>query len=213
MTWVMDTPAEPFDKAAFRLGLLATLMVAILMFSISWVVEDDIEGGYTDETQVLGETDGSQTRFSGRVLGHHEDLDCEVGIILGNSSEGPANGEELAFFECNGEDEYEQAAGVNVSWDQESGDLEVLFDSPPTAGTQVYVDISMDGTNTPSTFVIVGLATNALIIIAFLGSAIFAFFTERRAYAFGVCAGIGIAIFLSLTVAIYQDANGCGFMC
>lgn len=197
------------NRTAFFYGIGATALVVISILIVFGVVENQMDEDYNSDTVQLGSTDGVQTEFSGSVLGHHGNIDCDVDvfILLVNETDEVS----LADFDCEGND-YEQAEGVNVTWDSNTGLMVAIFDVAPETGSEVNVDFTTETGEFPNS-VILGVSVVGLLIAGLLVSVLFTFVKGPQEFAYGV--GTGVVIFFALwfVVGFVIMATGCGLMC
>ena len=196
------------NRTTFFYGIGATALVVILILIVFEVVDIQIAEDYNSDTVQLGSTDGVQTEFSGSVLGHHGNIGCDVFILLVNETDEVS----LADFDCEGND-YEQAEGVNVTWDSNTGLMVAIFDVAPETGSEVNVDFNTETGDEVPNSVILGVSVIGLLIVGLLVSVLFTFVKGPQEFAYGV--GTGVVIFFALWFAVgfVTMATGCGLMC
>ena len=201
-----DSPE--YNRAAFLYGIAATVLMLVVFSVISLVIEYDVSSGYDSGSFSLGTTDGVQSVFIGKVLGGHGDNYCEVDVSLKTGS----NYEEVIFFECD-ESLSESVEGVNWTWDEISGDFELIFDTAPEAGSEVMVGYMTEpDVNMPAS-VMIGFIVGALVFIIWLASAGFAIVKGPHEYAFGVGATVIVVVVVYFVIGFYLFVTGCGIMC
>jgi len=194
------TDGPGFDAKSFCIGVGATLLVGVMITLTMDTVDSFLRGEVTDEWIELGVADGQQTGFAGIILSDASQRDCEAEVVL-ESVNGSQTGE-VVFFECD-EDLLEGSAGVNATWNRESGELRVEFDDPPDAGTRVRVSVFSEPVTPefPPLVALLGMAVSLAIVLLWLASAVHAGLNGPRAYTQGVVATVVVAFSISWILA------------
>jgi len=188
----------------YAIGICVTLIAALLIF----VGSDILGNGYLSGNQFNGTAvaggDGVTTVFDIDADVCADGKDVQFDAWLEDRTNEWETYDEIAQFEC-GEGVVWLSVGFNLTWDETTGDLQIIADEPPANGTNIV----LDSETTPSIGSPLFLLSWFCLIVGITGSFIFGLVIARnkRGYLYGQL--IVLALILLVVMAMKTYLNPC----